>query len=94
MEKILQEILAKLNVVMSYTYINETTNLMDVYNELVKEQQAKGKGPAVKLTVAELKSYAAQTGKFKVDGARKIVLIEKDGMTFEVPLEEFNKDAE
>lgn len=96
-DELLKEILAKLNVLMSYTYLSEESTVMDVYEDLMEQYKKTKeikveKENEVRLDIAErnmypeLIQYAFTTGHYSVvDGN---MIIEKDGKRYSIAMGE------
>lgn len=95
-ESQLSEIREMLNIILTYTYISDTTTLQDLYSE-IKKQQSELQVEEFKLLpqaelsdseVKELLSHAYSTGKFKVD--KEFMYIEKNEKVNKIPLSRIN----
>ncbi len=91
MEKILKEILDKLDVVMQYTFINEDTNLMDVYNELKEKEKTPPIVVMPEELLEEVADYARNTRKFKVVGDK--IEVEYKGNTYHISQKRLNGET-
>jgi len=91
MEKILREILNKLNFVMAYTYINETDTLMSLYESL-QPTEAVDTIEVETLeehVVNQLIEVARRTGKYVIDDKREYIVIEHLDKQYKVAYERF-----
>lgn len=91
-EEVLEEVLEKLNVIMSYTYVSEKDTLMDIYQDL-KKQQAELPVEVIKEEVPpdvtdELIAYAFATGKYQIKD--NIMIIDHGTAIVKIPMEIVN----
>jgi hypothetical protein len=85
----LQEILNKLNFVMSNTYVNETDTVMDLYNSLQPPENKIEVETLEEHCISQLIEVARRTGKFTIDDKREYVVIEHLDKQYRVSYERF-----
>jgi predicted RNA-binding protein len=101
MEKLLKEILEKLNVTMSYLYVevegNKIKSLMDIYQEIKQNQPGEVKDFDIDVTgiyyneelINKLAVHAQKTKKFLVSVDRNYVYIEFENKVYRVEYTRF-----
>jgi len=101
-DEILLEVLEKLNVVMSYTYINEENTLMDVYQDLKGQQKLMDEEVPVVTSpekaieiddalLEQIVKHAYETGSFKIDEAKKEMVVEYFTAIYHIPLAQMER---
>jgi len=105
-EDLMKEILDKINVMMAYTYVSESSTLMDIYNEIKEQHKKQVEDETAKILASvnlpiemidELIEYAFKTKNFKimtkVDSAgneTQVMRIEKGSSVTDIPMELVN----
>ena len=91
MEKMLQEILTKIDFIMSNTYVNEENTIMDLYDLKIPPtvEQIVDVSNLEEQFIKQLIEVAYKTGKFIIENNREGIIIEHLDKAYRVPYERF-----
>lgn len=84
MKNILNEILIKLNYIMSYTYISETQSIMDIFREDQKKDVKETNTNFGERELKEIINYAFRTNKFYYDAQTRKYIVEYKNKEYKI----------
>jgi flagellar biosynthesis protein FliP len=90
MEKMLKEILTKIDFIMSNTYLNEENTIMDLYNEKnISSNNVATPIVPIPTYVDTLLEFAHKTGKFIINVNRDFVIVDHPSGLYKISYERF-----